>query len=404
MIYDIEIKANNFENDYNRALFKTINFLAQEKDIDDLEFDPMTLITTAKKFSDVIGALKNQFNKEKELIKYIHTIQDFSVNPNNIDIYIEELLKANLVNRINRRNEHLKRKLINNFEQLNLEDIVDEIETNILEVTNDYTIEEDYEATKIGEGMMEEYLNREINTNGFVGYPMPFPKLNTFTGGLLRNKKGSVTIINAKTKVGKSIILKNTAKYIGIDLKKPVFWGSNEESPIDQKDKLLSEITGLDPNFIASGLYNKKGNEQLKQKVIEGIKKIEESNIFIEQIRGYDPQKLVKRARYYKKRYNIAVFIWDYVKRSSAYYGTEKALRHWLGDVVNTMKEEIADPLNLPVLTASQAKTFDSFLPAESQDIARHCTAFIVLRKLSQKEQNQNPVKGGKYGFTVKYN
>jgi hypothetical protein len=123
----------------------------------------------------------------------------------------------------------------------------------------------------------------------------------------------------------------------------------------------------------------------------------------MEQIRGYTPEKLVKRARYHKKRHGIVGFVWDYVKRSSSYYGSDKQLRHWLGDVTNIFKEEIADPLEMFVASASQSKTYQAEFAAESQDIERHSTNFLVLRKLSSKEQKQNPL-GGKYGLFVKKN
>jgi replicative DNA helicase len=401
LIYELEITKDNFENTHNRALFMTISYLAEQREIEQLEFDPMTLLNEAKKHDEVMRALQLEFDGSDKLIKYIETLRNFPVSPKNIDVHIDELLKSSLVNRVNRKNKHLKKKLITNFDQMELEEVVNEVETNILTITNDYASNEDYKPVRIGEGMMEEYETRNVNENNFVGFPSPWHELNNFTNGFLR--KGNVIIVTAKTNIGKSIFLKNIVKYVGVDLKKPIFWGANEETVKDQKDKLVAEVAGVDPFIIANGVYNKKGNEKLYDKIMNSIKEIQDKDIFIEQIRGYTPEKLVKRARYYKKRHGIVGFVWDYVKRSSSYYGSDKQLRHWLGDVTNIFKEEIADPLEMFVASASQSKTYQAEFAAESQDIERHSTNFLVLRKLSSKEQKQNPL-GGKYGLFVKKN
>ncbi|MFP4018706.1 MAG: DnaB-like helicase C-terminal domain-containing protein [Bacteroidales bacterium] len=404
IIYEIDSNINKdyFINDYNKVIYMIMVYLSKQKDVEELEFDAMTMVSIAKRFDKVKKVIKNIYNSSEEFIKTIESLRDFPVEPDNYDIHIEELKKANVVNEMVEKNHNFSDRLIQNYDSWGLQQIINTAENNVLQISNKYMGGESTEAKPIGDGLLDKYLNKEVNKNGFRGYPTPFDALNKFTDGILR--KGNVCVFNAQTGVGKSITLKNIVKYIGIDLGKPIYWGGTPEMQVsEQEERLIAEVSGIDAHIISNALYNKEGNEKLRERVIEAIRTIEQAPIFIENIRGYTPEKLVQRAKYFKNKHDIVGFVWDYVKRSSAFKGDDGQLRHWLGDVVNVMKEQIAAPLDLFVATASQAKTYDPFFAAESQDIERHCTNFIVLRQLTEKEQQQNPLQG-KYGFYVKKN
>lgn len=315
-----------------------------------------------------------------------------------MEVHIEELVKAKITNELENKNNSFFEELERNYESLQVDEIINKAETNVLEIANKYINVDDNQPKLIGEGIVDEYANREYNSKGFVGYPSPFPVLDELTNGILR--PGSVTLFNAKSGIGKSIILKNIVKRIGYDHKKPIYWGFNEMTKKEQKDRLLAEIIDdpkIDTRFISNGIYNKPGNEKYKKQVLSAAKSLEDTPIYFDQIRGYTPENLVQRARYFKKRYGIIGFVWDYVKKSSAYTGEKKQLRHWLGDVVNYMKEEIADPLNIFVVSAVQSKTYEDNLPAESADMWRQSTAFITLKRVDRKKS----FNGEDYGLTV---
>lgn len=377
------------------------------------EFDAMTITSIAEQYDEIKQAFKNVWggsskNTKTEVIKYVETLKQLPTDPSNIDLHIKELIKADAVNELVETNEGFKEKLNENYGEWDLERIVAEAESSLLTVSNKYfTISAEPEL--IGDGMMDEYLNRTVTPNGFLGLPTPYNTLNKLTKGILR--KGSVSIINANTGVGKSIFLKSVVKYLGVDLGIPVYFGANEMTKSEQRDRLLTEVIGVPHGIIENGLYNspdeyftwdgrKYKTKDIKEKVIEGIKIIEDAPIYLDQIRGFTPEILVQRAKYFKTRYDIEVFAWDYIKRSSAYTDSQAKLRHWLGNCVNVAKEEIADRLDIAFISASQAKVYDPFLSKESAEIQDYCTAFISLRRLSPKEKKLNPC-GGDYGVSV---
>jgi len=388
-----------------------MDYISQQKDVNDIEFDPMTIYSIAKRFSNIQEVLKKIFKDSNDFIRYIKTLKDLPVDPKNVDIHIKELKRLNMINDLK---EEYQKGLTADYQEDSPEEIIKSTEASILKISNRYMVNSNNEEPEqIGEGLRDEYLQRDPNPNGFKGLPFPINiGIDQFTGGLLR--PGSVTVINAQTGAGKSIFLKNVVKHVGYDLGYPIYWGANEQTKSEQKDRLLAEIAEIPIGIIENGLYNSPNEvfqfrgdtfntEQTKNQLMEAIDGLESAPIFIDQIRGYSPEILVQRAKYFKTRHNIASFVWDYVKESSNYSGQDKQLRHWLDNVILTMKEQIADPLGISVLTASQAKTYEYWMSAESYGIEKFCTAFLLLRELSEKEKNENPL-GGDYGLTVKKN
>jgi replicative DNA helicase len=396
LIYETGLTAEDFDKytgvEYNRSLFEILDYISRKKDMENSKFDEVTIINYIDKFHNVrevfakeLGSAKD--NAEQSVSKYVRALHKFDVDSKSIDMYITELKKISAVNEIVLRNEKINIDLENNYKTLELEDVLQKVEEEVLEITDTFTDTTD-KAEHIAEGMMEEFMNREVVEKSFKGFESPFPSIDKYTRGILR--KGAVTVINAQTNVGKSLILKSIVKKIGVDLKQPIYWGANEMTLKEQRERLLSEMTGIPMIYIENGLYNKPGNEKLKQKISRAIAELQKSPIYLDQMDDYTPEKLLRRARYFKKKYGIVGFVWDYVKVSSAYRGKDEMVtRHWLGNVVNVMKEKIAIPLDIFVITASQAKTYDSMLAAESQDIERYASNFLILKTITKEEREK---------------
>jgi len=402
LIYEIDLDKTYFSNkkgkNHHRAMFAVMSYLSSKKDIDQLVFDSMTLLNIAKKHKDIAQVFKNVFDSEKDFIQYVSSLKEFDVDKNNIDFYIEELKKAKAANKLFEKNQNLYEDIMNNYDNYNKEDIINIAEESILKLGTIVSNDQD-NSEHVGDNIIDFYDNREASENEFVGLPTPWEALNKRTTGIL--KPGDVTIFNANTGVGKSVLLKQIASLLGIAYGKTVYWAFNEMLHNQQRDRLIAENTNkyITIDQIKKGIYNKKGNEKMKEDVLDAAKKIKQSNIYLDRIRNYTPEQLVRKAKYYKKRFDIDVFIWDYVKLSGGKKRGEEN-RHFLGRVVNMLKENIADPLGIPVVTASQAKTYEWHMPAESEDIRRNCTNFVSIYKKSNKEIKKSPL-GGKYKMFV---
>lgn len=416
LIYDVSSSidesyfTDNPNRKQNKALFLVFNYISRETDMDDLKFDSMTILSVTQKFDKVSKALQSIFPNKEDFVQYIEMLRESPIDPSNIDIHLDELKKINVANAMMGKVDRYQRNLQEKYKEWTQDEIINHIESEILEVSNKFNANQDKTFISANKDRLKRYKNYKPNENGFNGLPLPLDTVNKFSRGLLR--EGSVTVINAKTGVGKSLILKSTAKFLAIDNNIPVYLGANEMSPNEQEERLIKEMTGLPMLIIENHLYNspKKyirvdGKEynvaKIKKEVLDAVQVIDESPIFFDRIIDYSPESLVQRAKYFKKRHGIKLFIWDYVKETSGSLGEDLQLRHWLAGVIETMKEQIADKLGIPVLTASQAKPYEYWLSNESYGIEKYCTAFCLLRELEREEQKG---MGGEYAFTIKKN
>lgn len=409
-----QIKKDYFSDNPNRkqnkAIYMTMDYISRKNDVEDLSFDSMTILSVVNKHPSLDSALKKIFNNKKEFVQYIETLKEAPIDPTNLDIHLEELKKINIANELHQGLDHFNGTLLDKYKEWDKDEIINKAENIVLEVSNKYNADESQIFIEANKPKLEKYKNKTPNSNKFAGLPTPFDRLNKFTGGVLR--KGSVTTINALTNVGKSLLLKDVAVFLAIEHDIPVYLGTNEMLVEENEQRIIKTLTGLPMIIIENHLYNSKKDtieiegqvyktEKCREKVLDAVQKIDESPIYFDQIRAYTPSMLANRANYFKKRHNIELFIFDYVKESTAVEAEDKALRFWLGSVVETMKEEIADRLKVPVLTACQANDSMPFKPTESRDILRFSTSFITLRKLSNREKK--PFDGN-FGLSVQKN
>lgn len=415
LVYEVgsQIDKSYFSDDPNRkqnkAIFMILDYISRKKDLDAIEFDSMTILSIAQKFDEVNKALKKIFNSSEEFVKYIETLRESPIDPSNVDIHIEELKKINVANDLSIELECYQDELEDKYNRWDIKDIIEKAESSILKVSNTHNAGRDAFSDE-DEDIITRYENSQPNFNKFIGLPMPFDKVNKFSRGLLR--KGSVTVINANTGVGKSMALKNVGKFLAVDNDIPVYLGANEQNIHEQEQRIIQEITGIPTVIIENNLYNapddfievegrKYNTKKCKNEILSAVKKIQEAPLYFDKISGYTAETLIQRAKYFKKRHNIQVFIWDYVKESTSTSLEDGQLRLWLSNIVRAMKEDIADKLGIAVLTASQAKTYEYWLSGESYGIEKYCTSFCLLRKLDSKERKP---MGGEYAFTVKKN
>ena len=390
-IYDVMIDKSFFGDNQHKAFFSIMEFLAETRDIDELDFDPPTLNKLCYEDTALKKTLNNVFKGKGETLQYLQSLKEFDVSVKNIDIYEEKLIKAKVTNKLINENEKIKEDIMENYNDYTKEEIIDKMENSVLKISNNYANKED-NIEHISEKTYQEYAERDYKENDFVGLPSPFPTVDERTKGILR--PGSVSIFNAATGIGKSMVLKQIVKKLAVDYGKTVYWGANEMNKNEQKDRLLVEIiNGVTPKEIETGIYNKPSNKKLKEKVMTGGKKMSEADIFFDKLRGFTPEQLVRRAKYFKKRYDIDVFVWDYIKLSSGKPSNEES-RMYLGRIVDMMKENIADPLGIPIISASQSKTYEWFMPAESENIRRNCTFFASIKQKTPDEISDSPLKG----------
>jgi len=418
-IYDMTINKTYFNNkdgeNQNRAIFAMMEYLAETKDVDKLAFDPVTVSELAYKDTAIRSVLNSVFKSKSETIKYLSALKEYEVDIKNLDIYEEELKKAKMTNDLLEKNKETVKEVVDNYNDYEAEGIVDKVEDSVLQVSNDF-IDSNRRTEHIFENFEDEYLNAEPNEKGFKGMSSPFTGLDRFTNGILR--ENSLTVFAALSGVGKSVILKQIVKHVGIDLGHPVLWIGTEQPKTEQRDRLISEISGLHIKIIENKLFNMPDKfdgsnlglprkskpydpKKLKERVKYAGQVLKKSDIFIDKMEAATPESILRKSKFYKKRYGIKSVIFDYIDDSYGRNGEE--LRHFLTRIATIMKQEIADKLNIPVISAAQSHDYEPWHTRESKGIEKKCSTLVWLKELSKKEKKKESL-GSTHGFVLPKN
>jgi replicative DNA helicase len=120
--------------------------------------------------------------------------------------------------------------------------------SSLLHDTNETTV---HVAENIDE-FFDELINNPVAQ---IGIGTGFKHWDASIGGGLR--KGTLNVIGARMKIGKSQILQNMAKYISHNLKLPILYLDTEMILADHRFRLYANMSGVSVNDIETGAFGK---------------------------------------------------------------------------------------------------------------------------------------------------
>ena len=177
----------------------------------------------------------------------------------------------------------------------------------------------DEEPTRIGDGLLDRVKYIEENPIDQLGVATGFSVYDYAIGGGLR--PGTINIIAARTKVGKSIIASNIAYHIAKNLNIPVFNLDTEMLTEDIEHRMLASMTETKIGDIETGRFAT--SPDVRKKVYEAVKTLESVPYFHKSIAGKALEDQISIARrWIKKEVGLnedgtakdCVLIYDYLK------------------------------------------------------------------------------------------
>jgi len=185
---------------------------------------------------------------------YINALFDKSIDTNNIGFYLNRMLDASIKLKVLKASAEIAELTEQNKtltgETLTAETIVEHAQAKFLQLAVDTMRESD--AVPLSEGMDELLTEIENAPSGLMGIPTGFERLDAAIGGLA---PGTLTVVGARPKVGKSTMLLNWAKYIAYECGKPVLYVDTEMSTVEQQLRLLSILSTVPEREIKSGAF-----------------------------------------------------------------------------------------------------------------------------------------------------
>ena len=254
------IDSDSFSHKNNQVIFKCIEKIIK----DGAEIDLPSLLSAAKKLD-----LQDIINSNQEL-EYINSLMEYPVKKDNVLYFAAQIKKFEFARKIKK----LTNKIGRDIDDINGDESIDEI-INILEnPITDFLREDDTgnKPERIGDGV-EEYLEFLIeNKCDQIGIPTGFARYDAAIGGGLR--PGGVDLVSARPKVGKSVFGDNVA--INVAAKGiPVLMLDTEMSKEDHLNRIISNLSGVPINEVATGRFTDDDEKSIKVKqAIDHIKDI----------------------------------------------------------------------------------------------------------------------------------
>lgn len=253
------------------------------------------------------------------------------------------------------------------------------------------------EPKHVSEGLSE-YIESIMDVHTpVIGLSTGFPILDKVIDGLI---PGTLMIIAARKKTGKSTVLTNIAANVAVNDGLPTLYVDTEMTFKEWRDRVLAIISGVQERIIKHGGF--KNDKDTCKRILEAVKYLEKSKLFHHYLPGYNLGKITALYKKYKFKEDIQLGIFDYIKEpeSSSIEAGRKEYQI-LGDVTTRLKD-LSGQLNIPFLAAVQVNRSGDV--ADSDRVARYgdIVAFWELRNLKKAEEDAVDLDiAGHYGLRI---
>jgi len=219
-----------------------------------------------------------------------------------------------------------------------------------------------------------------------MGLSTGYPILDEHIDGLV---PGTLTVVAARPKMGKSTFLSNIATHVAYREDVPILY-IDTEMPFDQwRDRIVAGMSGIPEREIKHGGYDRETWNTIMYKC---VKLVEKGQLYHEFMPGYTVEKLTALYKKYHMKHGIGLMVFDYLKEPDS-SSIERQRREYqvLGDVTTRLKD-LAGTLDIPCLTAVQLNRDENI--ADSDRIARYADIICQWMYRDKEEKEEGDDRG----------
>jgi replicative DNA helicase len=331
---------------------------------------------------------------KKEETQHLKAIIDFPVNLDNCRKFAAKIRKLEIARLLRKQLEEAQDKILDITGNESISGIIGIAEDSIF---NFSSLLNDAESgpEKIGENI-EDYIQDLIeNKVDQVGIPTGFPIYDQSIGGGLR--RGTVNVIAARPKVGKTLLSDNMGKNIamtGI----PVLNMDTEMNREDHIHRLLAMMTEIEINSIETGKFAESYDK--KDKIDKAAQNIKNTKFYHKSIAGksFEDQLAIMR-RWLVKEVGLnedgtakdCVIFYDYLKLMDSVGISQDMKEYQVLGFMMTSLHNFAVRYKVPIVAFIQLNrdgiTKESTDTASGSDrIIWLCSNFTIFKRKSDEE------------------
>jgi len=324
--------------------------------------------------------------------EYINAIIGLDISDMNIQYYIDKVLDSSTKCQLYMKLNYGMLKIGNDAknDDITAIDMLGMVGTEIMDLSMKSNAVK--EAINLSDGIDEYIEERKNNPVKFRGLSTGFSILDKRIDGLI---PGTLTVVCARPKDGKSTFLSTIAKHVAYELNKPVLYIDTEMPFEDQwRPRMLSMMSGVPERRIQHGGYN----DQEYYNIQQATELIKKGKLFHEYMPGYSVDKLTAIYKKYKHVEDIGLAVFDYIKAPPGEDFKNKKEYQILGDVTTALKD-LSGELQIPVLCANQINRQADI--ADSDRILRYADVLMFLKPKTPEEVQAGTRNGGTYKLVI---
>ncbi len=386
--YEVESKLSeqDFLTPHHKAIWVVIKSLTQQG-VTTPDISTILTQASALELEERIGGPNiNAYD-------YISALFDKSVDPGNIDFYLDRMLDASIKLKVLQITEELaditeKNRTLTG-ETLTAATIVESAQDKFLQLAVDTMRESD--AVSLGEGI-DELIAEVLSLAGndkHLGISTGFSRLDEAIGGL---EAGTLTVVGARPKVGKSAMLMNWASHIALKSGYPVLYIDTEMSSREQQFRLLSLLSGIPERDIKTGNFDENDDN------LRAAREIIDSGLILHKYYpNFTPEGVAALTRKYHHQDKACCLFFDYIKLPDADLQLISNVKeHQALGYLTVALKNLAGQLQIPVVTAVQINRegankgrINSANFADSDRILRYANTLLGLTIKTKQEQEE---------------
>jgi replicative DNA helicase len=317
-------------------------------------------------------------------IEFLEALENSGASDDNFELYLSKLLDDSVKFKLYLglvENSDLVYTNAKSLQSISGDDLLSKVQADFITLSmNNNAVAE---PVHIGEGLDEYIESIKDQKVDIMGVRTGYPIFDAAIDGLI---PGTLTIIAARKKMGKSTLLTNIAVNVAVRNDGSVLYVDTEMSFVEWRARVLAIMSGIDERIIKHGGF--KNDKFVLSRVLDAVKCLKSSKLFHFYLPGYTVDKISALYKKYSLKEKITLGIFDYIKEpdmSSVEKGRKE--HQILGDVTTKLKD-LAGKLDIPFLAAVQLNRSGDV--ADSDRVARYgdVVAFWGLRDLKEAEEN----------------
>ena len=392
------VQETSFTIDSNSTIFKCLKEICEKQHHASIDIASIYSVAQELGLSDLLS--------DKDEVQHLRSILDFPVNKDNIRKFAAKIRKLQIARLLYTQLEEAKNKLSEVTGSESVSSIIGIAEDAVFDFTS-LVNDNDNAPLCIGNDIDEYIKNLSLNQVDQVGIPTGFPVYDQSIGGGLR--RGTVNIIAARPKTGKTLLADNMGVYIASNLQVPVLNMDTEMNKEDHINRILAMMTETEINQIETGKFS--NSQDKKNKIQKAAEKLKNTRLYYKSIAGrpFEEQLSIMR-RWIVKDVGLnddgsakpCVIFYDYLKLKDSQGMSQDMKEYQVLGFMMTALHNFATKYKVPIVAFIQLNR--DGISKESTDTASGsdriiwlCSNFTIFKRKSDEEiAEDGPTEGNR--------